>query len=252
MSYIIAFVKFPETDAEYPVECFRTDLKIGDSVLIRQGNGTLKQAVLSNLKYLNWACKGRIECKLSEAHVDKFGEMAPPDKSPLHVGLATKEALVIALRKDGWTPLKPGGNVHNIILTLSNESQSANILFRKNGVDLQILPSKSESEPKAWSPCSHYITKGRLVRHYLAHTTFNLYEGVWRFSRSFSSNSNDYDRFFKSVGERDKRTAELKVAREGSELSDIYDAISDGSGQDAYLGDGVWIGSSGHTYDRGR
>lgn len=37
------------------------------------------------------------------------------------------------------------------------------------------------------------------------------------------------------------------------ELREIYEAITaDGSGQDAYLGDGVWIGKNGGWSDRGR
>lgn len=39
---------------------------------------------------------------------------------------------------------------------------------------------------------------------------------------------------------------------DGSSISDIYHAISDGSGEPAYLGDGVWIEADGSVHDRGR
>lgn len=39
---------------------------------------------------------------------------------------------------------------------------------------------------------------------------------------------------------------------EGASLSDIYDAISNGDDEDAYLGDGIWISPGGSAYDRGR
>lgn len=35
-------------------------------------------------------------------------------------------------------------------------------------------------------------------------------------------------------------------------MHDIYDAISDGSGEPVYLSDGVWLDSSGRTHDWGR
>ncbi len=35
-------------------------------------------------------------------------------------------------------------------------------------------------------------------------------------------------------------------------LRDIYDAISDGSGEPVYLSDGVWLDSGGRTHDWGR
>lgn len=40
MSYIIAFVSYTDfTDKKYPVQCFRTDLKVNDIVLVPSGGG---------------------------------------------------------------------------------------------------------------------------------------------------------------------------------------------------------------------
>lgn len=39
---------------------------------------------------------------------------------------------------------------------------------------------------------------------------------------------------------------------EDTSLHDIYDAISDGSGEPVYLSDGVWLDSGGRTHDWGR
>lgn len=36
---------------------------------------------------------------------------------------------------------------------------------------------------------------------------------------------------------------------EGGTMEDLYDAVSNGDGEDAYLGDGMWIRSDGCTYD---
>jgi hypothetical protein len=35
---------------------------------------------------------------------------------------------------------------------------------------------------------------------------------------------------------------------DGGTMKDVYDAVSNGDGEDAYLGDGMWISSNGRTY----
>jgi hypothetical protein len=58
------------------------------------------------------------------------------------------------------------------------------------------------------------LTEGKLVRHSLAHTSFNLFEGILRFSKSFTNNEADLDRYFAPQGCSDKRTEELKMQAE--------------------------------------
>ena len=53
MSYIIAFVRYTDfTDKEYPVQCFRTDLKLNDIVLVRRTDGQLRFGTVLKLEYL--------------------------------------------------------------------------------------------------------------------------------------------------------------------------------------------------------
>jgi hypothetical protein len=63
VSYIIAFVKFDDSDMNYPVECFRTDIKPQGRVLVRLANERIKQATVERVDYLNWDCTGRIAWK---------------------------------------------------------------------------------------------------------------------------------------------------------------------------------------------
>ena len=49
-----------------------------------------------------------------------------------------------------------------------------------------------------------------------------------------------------SKGPRRDPTADVS---EGGTMEDVYDAVSSGDGEDAYLGDGMWIRSDGSTYD---
>lgn len=260
MSYIIAFVQFSEQGDTYPVECFRTDVNVGDAVLVQLPKRPLTPATVVQVRFLSWKCAGHIKGKVSEAVQENDGYWALRN-SPAVVGLATNEVFIAALKLRAWVPMKRG-HVHMAALTNNNESASANILVRRNGIDLQILPARRSGSPRPFELTQESVTEGRLVRHYFSHTTFNLYEGVLRFAGSFTANEGNYDRFFKSVGSSDRRTEEQKQeAAEGKRsraegeangMSDYYDMVSDGSGQPIYGGDGIWIGPGGSMHDWGR
>ncbi|MDP2228287.1 MAG: hypothetical protein Q8J78_12510 [Moraxellaceae bacterium] len=244
MSYIIAFVRFPESGMDYPVACYRTDVRPSESVLVRLSNSRLKVATVESISYLNWDCKSRIECKSSEAIEDEYGILIP--SIPITVGLATMEAIVSHLSRLGWIPLKPYSKQYKIALTNSNKTQTANIFFRKNGVDLQILPERDASIPRSFSRISVSLSEGRTVRHFLSQTKFNLYEGIDRFAKCFLSNEEDYDRFFKSVGSSDRAANVVKNRifcanpEEEMGLRSALSGCEDSEGR-IYLCDGVYI-----------
>lgn len=257
MSYIIAFVQFSVPGDAYPVECLRTDIGVGDSVLVHLPNRRLKPATVVQISYLSWKCIGQIKGKVSEALLDEEGYWSVRN-CPSVVGFATNEMFVAELKRRGWVPLK-SGQIHMAALTNSNQIFSANILVRRNGIDLQMLPERRSSLPRPFSLNQESITEGQVVRHYFAHTTFNLYEGILRFADSFMSDEGNYDRFFKSVGSSDRRTDKQKqeaenrrksrIEREPDGLRDYYDMVSDGSGASVYGGDGMWIGAGGSLHD---
>jgi hypothetical protein len=208
MSYIVAFVKFMGSSVDYPVECFRTDITVGEPVLVRLGDGRLKHAVVARLRYLNWNCEGRIECKEEEA-IETFEGLAPPPGAGAPHGLASWAAMADFLEMRGWAKLKPASKSFRAILSASNSHETANILLRMNGVDLQILLGASEN-PSYRNGLFHMCwSEGRIVRHFLSQTTFNLYEGIARFAEEFQMESGDYDRFFVSVGSSSRQTQEL-------------------------------------------
>lgn len=257
MSYIISFVQFSTPGNIYPVECLRTDIDVGDEVLVHLPNRRLRHATVVQICYLSWKCAGHIRGKVSEAVQGEDGHWSLRN-CPTVVGFATNEVFVAELKRLSWVPLKRG-HVHMAALTYSNETLSANILVRRNGIDLQILPARRNTMPRPFSLYQESIAEGRVVRHHFAHTTFNLYEGILRFATSFMSDEGNYDRFFKSVGSSDRRTEKLKQEAENQRrsrsehepegLSDYYDMVSDGSGAPVYLGDGMWIGADGSLHD---
>lgn len=241
MSYIIAFVRFNESELDYPVECYRTDIKPGEEVVIRLANSVLKPATVIRIAYLNWDCKGRIECKRSEAKSKKLSPEYRPDIAEITLGLTTIDSMMLQLRKTGWTPLKPVSKQFRIAATHANNTDTANIFFRKNGVDLQILPGRPHAAPVNFSRINVSLSEGRVVRHFLSQTTFNLYEGINRFAASFLANEDNYDRFFKSVGSSDRAKQEVKNRVEDRmTLREALAGCEDGSGR-IYLSDGIYI-----------
>ncbi|MFV3406441.1 hypothetical protein ACNFIC_21195 [Pseudomonas sp. NY15463] len=257
MSYIIAFVKFLDATKIFPVECFRTDLAPNDQVIVRLGSGELRHALVVQKKYLNWDCKGRVECKASEASESSIGETILPRGCPIISGIATPTAFVSAVRDMGWIPQKASQRMYRNVLARANETRTAYIFVRRNGIDIKVVEGVADEVLRPYGLCNSSLSEGRVVRHSLAHTTFNLFEGVLRFCKSFDGNETDLDRYFVAVGDSDKRTEELKAiskARKSqrSEMQDIYDACSDGSGGPTYLGDGMWITSGGRIDDLGR
>ena len=202
MSYIIAFVNFFNLTKEYPVECFRTDIKPADNVIVKMSDGRLATGAVLALKYLNWDCKSRIICKADEGTVSDGGVHLAPG-TPRKIGLVSGDCLIALLRERGWTPFRHT-NTYRMVLAFNNEVQTGRIWVRKNGVDLQLL-SDVQPMPAQFSKPSFSISDGRFVRHYLSHTTFNLFEGATRFAQAFERDEGAYDRFFDSVGQGDRR-----------------------------------------------
>lgn len=257
MSYIIAFVSFSDSDKEFPVQCFRTDIKTNEEVVIRRTDGKLRLAKALYTKYLNWDCKGRIECKKSECTFDPLGEVILPKGSPISYGLSTPELLIKVLKSSGWIQIKTRQRIYRSVFANLNTTSIAYMFFRRNGVDIQVIQRDGEEIIKPFSFYNGSFNEGKVVRHSFAHNTFNLLEGLQRFSNSFVNNENDLERYFVAQGQSDKRTEELKkqaLERKNSrnEMIDIYNACSDGSGGAAYLGDGMWISSDGSLNDWGR
>ncbi|KFE52405.1 hypothetical protein [Pseudomonas syringae] len=257
MSYIIALVRFLDSEQPFPVECFRTDLAAHDQVVVRLGSGQLRYALIVAMKYLNWDCKGRIECKASESSEDHLGDIVLPYGTPINKGITTHAAFVSAAKSLGWIPLKPSQRTYRNALGSTNEKNTAYVLVRRNGIDIKIIENTFRESLRPYSLCQCSLSEGITVRHSLAHTSFNLFEGVLRFCKSFDVNELGLERYFVPVGSSDKRTEELKamsIARKSQqrEMQDIYDACSDGGGGPAYLGDGMWITSAGGIRDEGR
>ena len=253
MSYIVAFIKFSESGNDYPVECYRTDIEVGDHVFVDLPQKPFQRATVARLAYLNWDCKGQIACKASEAAQDADGFLFIPNGVPRFVGLTCSRQAISLLREQGWIPQKSSIKTYREILTYSNSLETAHILFRKNGVDFQIVPGRPVDRPKPYSllQVSLSDTHGKLVRHYLANSPRNLYEEAAHFAGAFASDEANYEKFFQSMGSSSGKSDAFKERKKqtGSHESDdaremsLREALSDCADSEGriYLCDGVYI-----------
>ena len=241
---------FAGIGTDYPFNYLRSDILPGDGVLVKRDDGQVRQGVVSRITYLDWDCSGFVACKTSEAEMGPHGLVIPPGY-PIVKGLVDIRTMADHLRAQGWTPLKTS-NIWKIAYALQSGADRANILLRRRGVDLQILPGWTHPLPPSMGAIDTSPSQGRIVRHFLSQTTFNLYEGVARFAEAFENGAGDYDRFFRPVGSRKRRTPELMDRigqdRSGSFDRDLYEALG-GDGGPVYLGDGLSIGASGSWHD---
>lgn len=211
LSYIVAFVDLDEHTKPIPVECYRTDLIVGDQVVVSVDDGSLRRAIVVELQNLNWSCRHRIECKASEATETSKGQILLPGESPVRVGICTEESFISAAQAIGCIPVKPSHRTYRLILLAENAKIRARIFLRKNGIDLQLVDKDPNGLPEPYSIVNSSLSEGQSVRHYYSHTKFNLFEGILRFCRSVMNDEPDLSRYFIAVGSNDKRPEEFKL-----------------------------------------
>lgn len=254
MSYLIAYVSYQEDGTDYPVNCLRTDLRVGDKVIVRQNSdgGKLKTAKVTKVEYLNWKCANTIECLLSEATTPQ-GALELPPNTPVVFGIARPYDAWVELYKSGWIRCKTTNRQFHAIFTYTNKTQFANIFFRMNAIDIQI---RDNSERSSYLAPGVFDAHGRNgVRHFLSQSGINLLEHVLSFADAFTHDSNDYSAFMVPIGSRNRSTDTLKSrvgkGREESFEATLYDVLG-GSGESVYVGDGMWLSSGGTWSDDGR
>lgn len=245
MSYIVAMVRFnPKDSTNYPMNCLRDDIAVGEKVIVRLGSGRLKIGVVETLSFLNWNCSGDIACKLSES--DGFDENTIYCSSPfpLVMGLTTHESLFNELINRGWKSYRKATKSFYFVSGFSNGSECAFVLQRNNGIDIQVL-DKANYESVVTTPGQHYsISVGRLVRHFLSETRQNLFNFTLEFAKAFQSGPANYDEFFVAQGSRTRVNAfRSRLSSEARDEQSLRNALSDcrDSTGGIYLCDDVYL-----------
>ena len=237
MSYIVAFVNFKESSKSlYPFGCTRDDLVPGDKVIVRTKDQSLNVAFVNKLEYLDWNCSAEILCKLSERSKNADGNYVIPKGAPFKKGYASSNTLINILDLKGWQKMTPANKTYSLAMGKNNQSHTAFILFRKNGIDIQLHDSKNYEVKKGGSWVIS-TTEGRMVRNYYARTNTNLFQWIESFATDFDNNKKNLEKYFIPQGSKDKRprdtdcTPSYNQKDEGSPIKDILDGkVSLGGG----------------------
>jgi hypothetical protein len=244
MSYIVAFVKFKEaSESLYPFGCTRDDLVPGDKVIVQTKDQKLSVAFVNKLEYLDWNCRAEILCKLSERSQNMYGDYIIPQDAPFEKGYATPNTLVNILDLQGWEKMTTANKAYSLAMGKKNQTQTAFILFRKNGIDIQLHDSKNYDVKKggSWVISSN---KTRMVRNYYAHTKTNLFQWIESFATDFDNNKKNLEKYFIPQGSKNKRPRDTDYLPscnqkyEGYQIKDIFDGK-------VSLGGGLYVNITG-------
>ena len=244
MSYIVAFVKFKKASKTlYPIGCTRDDLVPGDKVVVRTKDQNLSAAFVDKLEYLNWNCGAEILCKQSERSKGPDGDYIIPKGAPYKKGYAMSNTLVNILDLIRWNKMTPANKTYSLAMGKKNQTQTAFILFRKNGIDIQLHDSK-KYEVKKGGSWAISTTEGRMVRNHYARTNKNLLKWIESFATDFDNNKKNLEKYFIPQGSKDKRPRDTDFIPSCSQKDGGYptDDILDGV---VSLGNGFYMDITG-------
>lgn len=249
MSYIIAHVVFDNTGKTYPVNCLRTDLQIGDEVVVKMNNRPLKWARISDINFLNWSCQNTIECLASEARFSEGGIVLPPGETRSIKGLTRPYDLSVNLYKIGWVPRRAANKMYRMAYSATNQRQTSLILMRKNGIDVQIIDGLPAEGITPNSFLSTSQGDGPFIRQPFHGSRDNILERTFKFAQAFLGNVENLETMVEPIPtSKALPTAPPKVR---DREDDLYSALG-GDGEPIYLSDGVWLTSDGRAKDWGR
>lgn len=251
MSYIIAHVAFDRSDRTYPVNCFRTDIIVGDDVVVRMKDGALKGAHVADLNYLNWECRHAIECLAREAYFTRSGILVPPGV-PLSVrGMARPLDLVMHLNRIGWIRRRPANKAYRVAFTATNGRRTGLILLRKNGVDVQILHGLPDEEMKRDSVLSTSRLKSPFFEQGFYGSQQNVLKRIAAFAEAFLRDDPGLEEMVVALWTAKKLPSRPRDIRATEDKDDLY-SIFGGTGDPVYMGDGIWLTAGGGAHDWGR
>lgn len=242
VSYRIARVRFAPNGSTYPVNCLRADILPGSRVvvLLPSRDSKLQRAEVTAVEYLNWNCSNTIVGLISEVTISPDGTytVARGPRDPNDVD--TVRELAERLFSSGWCHYFPTSNIWRVVYTKAIRGLACFILIRANGIDYVTCLEEMAPKPEG-RKLSMVLSNGRSVRHGYHGSGVDLYRFTMDFAKAFGAGTGNLDDFFVARGGPQPRPS---ASRSRSDLADIYDAISNGEGGPAYLGDGIYISPS--------
>ena len=101
--------------------------------------------------------------------------------------------------------MTPVDKTYSLAMGKKNKTQTAFILFRKNGIDIQLHDSKIYEVKKGGS-LAISTTEGQMVRNHYARTQRNLLKWIESFATDFDKNKKNLTKYFLPLGSKDRRS----------------------------------------------
>ncbi len=244
MTYINAFIVLDHTGKDYPVNCLRADVVVGDRVIITNPEGQARTGRVDRLEFHNWNCRWTVRCLASEAEYDE-GRVSIDRNVPIKVGPVEIYDVPRHLAATGWVRRVLANRTYKIGYTMANAHHTCHIIVRTNGFDVAF--SEGAMTPSELQKPLSVCDGDRHVRHSLNESGINLITHMIAFADAFRTDAADIESFLVRIGSSSKKKPD--VEQQDTTMSDIYDAISGGSGRAAYLGDGVYLTPGGWFND---
>lgn len=170
----------------------------------------------------------------------------------------TRDQVLEHLQNIGFEVYVPRTISWKYAFIASNQSQTVYFLVNKRGIDFKLYNSVRET--KLDEKGKLFTDDGVMVRNYYGQSDVNIHELILEIASRLVTNTPIDESFTSGHGKSwQEQKADYirslpKSAKSAAEdeMKEIYEAISLGDGEDAYLGDGIWISNDGSWDDRGR
>lgn len=170
------------------------------------------------------------------------------DCAEKHIKFLSKEEVVQHLINLGFVAYSPRTVSWHTALTASNNAGTLYFLVGNLGIDFKYFDHVREI--KLDDRRRLYTDGGQFIRNYYKNSEINIHELTINLASRFVTNSPIENNLLVSHG-TSLRERKQQYRNSISE-NELYDAVSNGDGEDAYLGDGVWISANGSLHDKGR
>lgn len=179
-----------------------------------------------------------------------------------NTGSITLESLIENLELLGFEYFVPRTSSWKFALVKSNDIQTVYFLIGRLGIDFKFYDHVRDNNTDENGRL--YTDGGKMVRNYYWQSDVNIHHLILKVATQLNNNIPIENDFLtgqgRSINKQESITKEAEeyqysaheFAGRSDDMTGLYGAMSTGDGEDAYMGDGIWIKSDGSVYDKGR
>ena len=168
----------------------------------------------------------------------------------------TRDQVLQHLQNMGFDAYIPRTSSWNYAFISSNKNQTIYFLVGKRGIDFKLYDFVKET--KVDEKGRLFTDGGKMVRNYYRDSDLNIHELILEIASRLVTNTPIDESLTSGHGKSwQKQKADYKRNLPKSpeiaaryEMREIYEDISSRDGENAYLGDGLWISADGSLKDR--